>query len=111
MSEIKADKITAGKMPSDYVPYIVYESAMSRLERTIKRLVVALIVTIILMFATNAIWLYFWNQYEYIYEDETTSTSTTSTVTVDGKDGIANYIGNDGNINNGESGSDQNDGR
>ena len=109
MSEIKADKITAGKMPSDYVPYIVYESVMSRLERTIKRLVVALVVTIILMFATNAIWLYFWNQYEYVYEDETTS--TTSTVTVDGKDGIANYIGNDGNISNGESGSDQDNGR
>ena len=103
MSEIKADKITAGKMPSDYVPYIVYESAMARLERTIKRLVVALVVTIILMFVTNAIWLYFWNQYEYMYEDETTSTSTTTqNVTVDGKDGVANYIGNDGNISNGE---------
>lgn len=91
------DKITAGKMSNDHVPYIVYESALARSERTIKRLVIALVVTIIMMFATNAIWLYFWNQYEYVYEDE-----TTSTVTVDGKDGIANYIGNDGTITNGE---------
>ena len=85
--------------PNDYIPYIVYESTMTRFERTIKRLVIALIIAIVLMFATNVIWLYFWNQYEYVYEND-----TTSTVTVDGKDGVANYIGNDGSIVNGEGG-------
>ena len=79
----------------DPVPYIVHESAMARNERTAKRLVIALIVAIALIFASNAAWLYAWMQYDY------TSDMTTSEITVDGKDGIANYIGNDGDINNG----------
>lgn len=73
------------------VPYVVYESAQTRMERTIKRLVIALIVAIALTFATNLAWLYYWNQYDY----------TTTEVDVDAKDGIANYIGNDGDINKG----------
>jgi hypothetical protein len=77
------------------VPYIVHESAQARNERTVKRLVVALIVAIALIFASNAIWLYAWMQYDY------SSDMTTSEINVDGKDGIANYIGNDGDINNG----------
>ncbi len=77
------------------VPYIVHESAMARNERAVKRLVIALIVAIALIFASNAIWLYAWMQYDY------SSEMTTSEINVDGKDGIANYIGNDGDINNG----------
>jgi hypothetical protein len=77
------------------VPYIVHESAQARNERAVKRLVIALIVAIALIFASNAIWLYAWMQYDY------SSDMTTSEVNVDGKDGIANYIGNDGDINNG----------
>jgi flagellar biogenesis protein FliO len=77
------------------VPYIVHESAQARNERTVKRLVVALIVSIALIFASNAIWLYAWMQYDY-------SSEQTESVTVDGKDGVANYIGNDGDIVNGE---------
>ena len=77
------------------VPYIVHESAQARNERTVKRLVVALIAAIVLIFASNAIWLYAWLQYDY------TSDMTTSEINVDGKDEIANYIGNDGDINNG----------
>lgn len=46
------------------VPYIVHESIVSRLERTIKRLFILLIVTVVLIFASNAVWIYFWNQYE-----------------------------------------------
>ena len=78
----------------DPVPYIVHESAMARNERTIKRLVVALIVAVALLFAGNAAWLYAWMQYDYMSEES-------EIVTVDGKDGIANYIGNDGDIVNG----------
>ncbi|HCJ37829.1 MAG TPA: hypothetical protein DHV37_05830 [Erysipelotrichaceae bacterium] len=77
------------------VPYIAFESMMARYERHTKRLVIALIVAIVLMFASNIAWLYAWYQYDY--------SSETSTVEVDGKDGIANYIGNDGEINNGTS--------
>ena len=39
------------------VPFCVYESMASRSERTIKRLIVALICTILLLFATNVVWL------------------------------------------------------
>lgn len=77
----------------DSVPFIAYESMMAREERHVRRLILALVVTILLLFASNLTWLYFINQFEYSAEE---------TVTVDGKDGIANYICNDGSITNGE---------
>lgn len=75
------------------VPFVVHESAMARNERTVKRLVIALIAAIALIFASNAIWLYAWMQYDYSSEG--------SVVDVDANDGVANYIGNDGDIVNG----------
>jgi hypothetical protein len=54
------------------VPYIVHESAQARNERTVKRLVIALIVAIVLIFASNAIWLYAWMQYDYESEETVT---------------------------------------
>lgn len=50
------------------VPYIVYEGAMARMERTIKRLFILLIITVGIIFVTNGLWLYWWNQYEYVSE-------------------------------------------
>lgn len=47
------------------VSYIVFESAQARSERTIKRLIIALIMTIIFLFLSNAYWVYQWNQYDY----------------------------------------------
>lgn len=47
------------------VPYIVYEGAEARAERHIKRLFVALVLTIAMLFASNAFWLYEWCQYDY----------------------------------------------
>lgn len=47
------------------VPYLVYEGAEARAERHIKRLIVALILTVVLLFASNAFWLYEWTQYDY----------------------------------------------
>ena len=78
------------------IPYFAHEGMMARMERTIKRLWIALIVVAVLMFATNALWLYAWMQYDYVSE------TTTDTITVDGKRGVANYIGGDGDITNGE---------
>lgn len=49
------------------VPYIVYEGMSARNERTIKRLIVALVVAVILIFASNMAWLY----YESLYETMT----------------------------------------
>lgn len=65
------------------------------MERITKRLVIALVITITLLFASNCVWLYAWMQYDY------SSSTSTETVTVDSKDGVANYIGNNGDITNG----------
>lgn len=53
-------------MERDNVPFIVHEGIVSRQERTIKRLIVALIIAISLMFVTNCIWIYYEMQFETI---------------------------------------------
>lgn len=83
------------------VSYLAHESDMVRMERIIKRLSVAIIIMMIIIFLNNALWLYTWMQYDYS-GTETQTTAETKTITVDGKDGTANYIGNDGDITNGE---------
>jgi len=80
------------------VPYAAYEGLQVRHERTVKRLIIAIIITAILMFASNMAWLYAWQSYDYVSEE-------TESINVDGKDGVANYIGNDGDIHNGENNS------
>lgn len=73
------------------VPYIVYESEMTRNERKNKRLVIVVIVAILLMFLTNLSWLYVWYQYDYAsYE------------AISENNGNASIVGNDGNVCNGE---------
>lgn len=86
------------------VPYIVFESAMAREERHNKRLIIALVCAIIAILATNLAWLWVWNSYEFVGEDS----SQYETVTVDSdRGGNANYIGNDGDINNGTNSSEE----
>ena len=46
-------------MEKDYVPFIVHEGIVSRQERTIRRLVIALIIAISLMFISNCIWIHY----------------------------------------------------
>lgn len=85
------------------VPYIVYEGAQARQERTIKRLIIVIIITVSMLFATNAIWLYAWMQYDYATEIEE--------IEVDSDNGgNANYIGRDlnGELINGESEGEEN---
>ena len=80
-------------MDDKSVPYIVYEGTMARFERSIKRLIIALVIAVILLFASNAFWLYEWTQYDY------------SSVSIDSRDkGNANYLeaGLNGVINNAE---------
>lgn len=55
---------------ADPVPYVVHESDMARLERTIKRLWILLLVLIALLAGSNAAWIY----YESQFSVETTST-------------------------------------
>lgn len=76
---------------SDQVPFIVYEGTIARFERTIKRLIILVGATILLLFASNAIWIYEWNQYDYADVDVNTDS------------GNASYIGANGYINNGTS--------
>lgn len=84
------------------VPYIVHEAAQAGSERIIKRLIIALIITIILLFVTNAAWLFTVSQYEI--------TGSEVTVDTEGSEN-ANYVGQDGDIyngtNNGTKNSDQ----
>lgn len=74
------------------IPYIAFEAEMSRHERTIKRLLVALVTAIMLLFISNIAWLWFFNQFDY----------ASDMVTLDSNGaGNASYIGADGVIDNG----------
>lgn len=53
------------------VPFIAYELMQAKHERTVKRLFIALILSIILIFASNMIWVYAWMQYDYESEEIT----------------------------------------
>lgn len=78
------------------VPYVVHEATVARQERQIKRMWIALIVAISLLFISNMAWLNEWSSYDYSSEE--------IIVEQDAQDGgNNNYIGNDGDINNGVS--------
>lgn len=79
------------------VPYVVFRDAQAHSRWVIRTLAIALIATVVLMFGSNAIWLYAWMQYDYGGEE------TVTTVDSEG-DGIAtyNYAGNDGSVVYGE---------
>lgn len=72
------------------VSYIVFESSQARMERTNRRLWIALIIMIFLLFFTNGAWLYYNSQWSDVV------------VTQENEDGQNNYVGNDGDIFNGE---------
>ena len=68
----------------------VFEAQMARLERTIKRLFILCLVLIAVTVGTNIFWIHYEMQFEDIV------------VTQENADGYNNYIGNDGDITNGE---------
>lgn len=75
--------------PKD-VPYIVHEGAVARLERVIKRMWVLVLLLIILFVASNGAWILYESQFEEIRIEQ------------DNESGYNNFIGNDGDIYNGE---------
>lgn len=81
------------------VPYIVYEGTMARMERTIERLWILIILLIVLFVGSNAAWVYYESQFE----------ETTTTVTQELESDGGNAIINDGVHINGESETDSND--
>lgn len=101
MGKIQESNPTIEDLQRD-VPFIAYEGTQARNERTVKRLITALVLTVILTFVSNGAWLYIWLQYDY-------SGNTTETVTVDGESGNANYARDGGNIVNGEDNGCKND--
>ena len=78
------------------IPYIAHESAMARNERHIKRLILDLVLTVVLLFASNCVWLVYLYQYAFGSEDYMVKVDT-------GEGGNANYIGESGEIYNGTS--------
>ena len=86
------------KTTPEAVPYIVHESAMARAERGAKRLWIVIILLIVLLVGTNGAWLWYESQFETV----------TTEITQENADGYNNYIGNDGDIVNGETDSKSN---
>lgn len=56
---------SCSKRPPEPVPYVVHEADMARLERTIKRLWILLLVLIALLAGSNAAWIYYESQFQY----------------------------------------------
>lgn len=83
---------SCGKRPPEPVPYVVHESDMARQERTIKRLWILLLVLIVLFVGSNAWWIWRESQFADEYYE----------ITQENEDGYNNFIGNDGDIYNGE---------
>lgn len=85
----KEKRKVIAQTPKD-VPYIAHESAVARLERVIKRLWVLSLVLIVLLAASNAAWIWWESQFEEVRIEQ------------ENESGYNNFIGNDGDIYNGE---------
>ncbi len=75
----------------DPVPFAVHESAMARMERTIRRLWILLIVLVVLLVGSNALWIWYEAQFEDVSVEQE----------VDTGEGDAFVVGN-GDLNYGE---------
>lgn len=80
------------KTPAN-VPYIVHEEMVARAERQTKRLWITSILLILLLVGSNIAWLVYESQFEDVAE---------SVIVQDSENGYNNYIGEQGDIDNGE---------
>ena len=76
------------------VPYVAHESAMARSERHNKRLWIVILVLIVALLGTNLAWIIYEVQFETVEES--------AVVEQENSNGDNNYVGNDGDINYGE---------
>ena len=76
---------SSDKAPAS-VPYAAFESSMTRAERIIKRLVIALIVTIALTFASNIGWLIYANNGNTSSNYTVTQSGNPTSIIGDGND-------------------------
>ena len=88
MADCKSCK--SKEQPSEAVPYIVHEGMMARAERTAKRLWITILLLIVLLVGTNGLWIWYESQFEDI------------AISQENEDGYNNFVGNDGDIFNGE---------
>ena len=72
------------------IPYFVFEGIQAKNERTVKRLIITLVIAVALIFASNMAWLYTWTCYDY------EGTETTTTYTQDGEG--TNIIGDSNEV-------------
>lgn len=68
------------------ISYIAFESSMARMERVNKKLWVVILVLIVALVGTNAGWIYFESQWEYV---DTTTQTVTQEATSDGDSDIS----------------------
>ena len=80
-------------MDDNKIPYIAFEAEMARYERTIRRLLIALVIAIAVIFISNISWLWFFNQFDY----------SSDTVTQGTDAGDNSYLGAGASIVNGKS--------
>ena len=72
------------------IPFYVHEGEINRLERINKRFFILLLIVFFALVGTNAYWIWYESQFEDVV------------VTQENADGYNNYIGNDGDIHNGQ---------
>ena len=84
---------SCGHHTAEPVPFAAHESMKATLERTVKRLWIVILVLIVLLCATNAMWIYRENQ----FAEEIVTVEQESD-----ENGTNNYIGHDGDISYGE---------
>lgn len=77
------------------MPIAQHEKDQNRLMGIIKSLIAVIVILIVLLVGSNAGWLWYESQFEVVEE-------TSTTVEQENENGYNNYIGNDGDIVNGE---------
>lgn len=82
------------------MPIAQHEKDQNRLMGIIKWLIVVIVILIVLLVGTNVGWLIYNSQFEDVEES--------TTITQENAEGYNNYIGNDGDIVNGETNNKEN---
>ena len=87
MADCKSCKVK--EQHAEPVPFIVHEGTMARAEITIKRLWITILLLIVLLFGSNAGWLWYESQFE----------ETTTTIEAEADDGGNAVTNNNGMVN------------
>lgn len=82
------------------MPIAQHEKDQSRLMEIIKSLIAVIVILIVLLVGSNVGWIVYESQFDVVEES--------TTITQENADGYNNYIGNDGDIVNGETNDKEN---